>query len=188
MKDVNIQPTKVADKLCGENGCFVIRNEGYIEHLFSELYSVPGTHKIAYYKIKILELLMVLSWADPGSNGLTSVTLPKSQVDLAKKAAAYLAEQKEQRITLEQLAQLFNVSRAHLCNAFKGVYGVPVYKYVRIQKIQAAALQLIHTDRPVIEIAIECGYDNPSKFSSAFKEIMGETPLEYRKAHATPTE
>lgn len=89
----------------------------------------------------------------------------------------------DEHITQEKLAKIFHVSRAHLCNAFKGVYGVPVYKYVRIQKIQTAALQLIHTDRTVIDIAIENGYDNPSKFSSAFKEIMGETPLDYRKAH-----
>lgn len=183
LKDVNVQPTKVADRLCGEDGCFVIRNEDYIEHLFSELYSVPVTHKKAYYKVKILELLLVLSWINPAENGITSVAIPKTQVQLAKKAAAYLSQQIDQRITLEQLAHTFHVSRAHLCNVFKGVYGVPVYKYMRIQKIQAAALQLIHTDRAVIDIAVECGYDNPSKFSSAFKEIMGETPLEYRKAH-----
>lgn len=188
LKDVNVQPTKVADKLCGENGCFVIRNGDYIEHLFSELYSVPVTHKKAYYKVKILELLLVLSWTDPDDNGLTAVALPKMQVRLAKDVAEYLSQNLEMRVTLEQLAQTFHVSRAHLCNAFKGVYGVPVHKYTRIQKIQAAALQLIHTDRPVIDIAIECGYDNPSKFSSAFKEIMGETPLEYRKEHTVPVE
>lgn len=188
LKDVNIQPTKVADKLCGKDGCFVIRNEAYIEHLFSELYSVPVTHKKAYYKIKILELLLVLSWTDPKDNGLTFVALPKAQVQLAKSAAEYLSQQMDHHITLEQLAKNFHVSRAHLCNVFKGVYGVPVYKYMRLQKIQAAALQLIHTDRPVTDIAVECGYDNPSKFASAFKEIMGETPLEYRKAHTVPIE
>ena len=188
LKDVNVQPTKVADKLCGDNGCFVIRSQEYIEHLFSELYSVPVKYKKTYYKVKILELLLVLSWTDPDDNGLTAVALPKAQVNLAKKAAAYLAQHLDERITQEDLAKLFNVSRAYLCNAFKGVYGVPVFQYMRIQKIQAAALQLIHTDRRVINIAIECGYDNPSKFASAFKEIMGETPLEYRKAHTVPTE
>ncbi len=183
MKDVNVRPTKIADKLCGEDGCFVIRSEEYIEHLFSELYSVPVKYKKAYYKVKILELFLVLSWIDPEDNGLVSVALPKTQVQLAKEAADYLSMHLDEHITQVKLAKIFHVSRAHLCNAFKGVYGVPVYKYVRIQKIQTAALQLIHTDRTVIDIAIENGYDNPSKFSSAFKEIMGETPLDYRKAH-----
>lgn len=188
LKDVNVQPTKVADKLCGDNGCFVIRNEDYIEHLFSEIYSVPVKYKKAYYKVKILELLLVLSWKKPEDNGLPAVVLSKAQVNLAKKAAEYLLQHMDERITQEELARIFHVSRAHLCNAFKGVYGVPVYKYMRIQKIQAAALQLIQTERAVIDIAIECGYDNPSKFSSAFKEVMGETPLEYRKEHTAPIE
>lgn len=51
--------------------------------------------------------------------------------------------------------------------------------------MQAAALDLIQTEKSVLEIAGECGYDNASKFSAAFKEIMGEAPLEYRKAHTT---
>ncbi len=183
MKDVDVKPAKIADRLCGEDGCFVIRNEEYIEHLFSELYSVPVKYKKAYYKVKIMELFLVLSWIDPKDNGIVSVSLSKTQVQLAKEAAKYLSMHLDERITQEKLAGIFHVSRAHLCSAFKGVYGVPIYKYVRIQKIQTAALQLIHTDRTVIDIAIECGYDNPSKFSSAFKEIMGETPLDYRKAH-----
>ena len=64
------------------------------------------------------------------------------------------------------------------------MYGVPVFSYIRIQKMQAAALQLIHTPLTVMEIAAGCGYDNASKFASAFREIMGETPAEYRKMHS----
>ena len=29
-------------------------------------------------------------------------------------------------------------------------------------------------------IALCVGYDNPSKFASAFKKVMGSTPLKYR--------
>ena len=49
--------------------------------------------------------------------------------------------------------------------------------------MNAAALQLIHTERTVTDIASEFGYDNTSKFSAAFAKIMGETPAEYRKQH-----
>lgn len=46
-----------------------------------------------------------------------------------------------------------------------------------------AAQQLINTQRSILEIASECGYDNGSKFSEAFRKVIGETPSEYRKAH-----
>ena len=133
-------------------------------------------------KIKILELFLVLSGIDPGTREEPPV-LSGLQVRIAKEAAAYMAENLDRRITIGELAERFHVSQTHLKQAFKGVYGVPVYSYIRIQKMQRAALMLIHSERPILEIANECGYDNGSKFASAFREIMGETPTDYRKAH-----
>lgn len=49
--------------------------------------------------------------------------------------------------------------------------------------MNVTALQLMRTDKIVMEIANDCGYDNASKFASAFRKIMNETPLEYRKSH-----
>ena len=66
---------------------------------------------------------------------------------------------------------------------FKGVYGVPVFSYIRIQKMQCAAQQLIATDLPIAEIAGIFGYTNESKFSAAFKAVMGDTPGMWRKEH-----
>lgn len=183
LKDVNIQPAKVAKKLCEEKDCFIIRSSEYIEHIFSELYKVPCPNKIGYFKIKIMELLLVLSGMESSENKLSTLTVSSAQVELAKLAADYLYEHKEKRVTVQRLCDEFHVSATHLQNAFKGVYGVPVYSYIRIQKMQVAALELTHTERSVGEIASECGYDNASKFASAFREIMGETPIEYRKTH-----
>lgn len=183
LKDVNVQPAKVAAKLCGEKNCFVMRSRDYIEHLFSEMYRVPCENKKAYYKIKLLELLLVLGGLDPTENKLSTYTLSSSQVDLAKRAAAYIRDNIDSYITVQALAERFYVSATHLQNAFKGVFGVPVFSYIRIHKMNAAALQLVKTDRTVMEIACECGYDNASKFAAAFREIMNETPLEYRKTH-----
>lgn len=183
LEDVNVQPLAVAKKLCGDGNCFVLRRDAAIEHIFSELYSVPESYRKGYYKIKILELLLVLSGKDPAAEPIAVSGISAEQVTLAKQAAAFLGENMDQRITVAELSARFHVSQTHLQNAFKGVYGVPVFSYVRIGKMQAAALQLIRTDRSVTEIASAHGYDNASKFSAAFREIMGETPAEYRKMH-----
>ena len=84
---------------------------------------------------------------------------------------------------MAEMSDRFHVSQTHLQNAFKGVYGIPVSSYIRILKMQSAALRLIHTDIAVLEIAAEFGYSNAGKFASAFHRIMGETPGEYRKMH-----
>ncbi|WP_160560650.1 helix-turn-helix transcriptional regulator [Parablautia muri] len=185
LDDVNVRPRELAKRLCGKGSCFIIRSQDYIGHIFSELYSVPESYKKGYYKVKILELLLVLGSIEPGGNSASAISLSKMQSDLAKKAAVYLSENLDRQITVAELSDRFHVSQTHLQNAFKGVYGVPVSSYIRVLKMQSAALQLIHTDTAVLDIAAKFGYSNAGKFASAFQRIMGETPGEYRKMHGS---
>jgi len=181
LDDVEVQPVRIARKLCGENGVFLIRNESYIEHIFSELYSVPESYKKGYLKVKILELLLVLSGVEPQE--ASPASLSSTQASVAKMAATYLAQNLDSRITVADLAGMFHISQSHLQKAFKAVYGMPIFSYIRVLRMQAAAVKLISTELSVLDIAGSFGYDNASKFSSAFKDVMGESPLEYRKNH-----
>lgn len=183
LRDVAVYPMTVARRLCGDKRSHILRSQEYIAHIFSELYAVPESIRAGYLKIKVLELFLVLSSIDPVAYEKENAYLSGFQVRIAKEAAAYMEAHMDERITIPELAQRFHISQTHLKQAFKGVYGVPVYSYIRIQKMQAAAQKLIHTELPVLEIANASGYDNGSKFASAFREIMGETPTEYRKAH-----
>lgn len=187
LKDVKVQPLEVAKRLCQDKSCFILRSEAYVEHIFSELYTFPEEQKIGYLKIKILELLYVLNRIDPANNKTADITLPRVQVQLAKQAAAYLSENMNKHITISELSKKFGVSDTYLKNVFKGVYGVPVFSYMRIQKMQSASQMLISTDCSIAQIAYEFGYSNESKFSAAFKEIMGESPGKYRKTHTKLT-
>lgn len=183
LDDVRVQPMEVARRLCGSRYSRILRSQQYIEHIFSELYSVPENIRAGYLKVKILELLLVLSGIAPQESRPTGCTLSRYQVQLAKQAAAYLSEHLDRHITILELARQFNVSDTYLKTAFKGVYGVPVFSYMRFQKMQMAAQLLLHTDRAVADIAAEVGYCTPGKFTAAFREVMGETPSEYRRDH-----
>ena len=52
---------------------------------------------------------------------------------------------------------------------------------MRSYRMQAAAVMLRQGNDSVAAIAGRVGYNNSSKFASAFKDIMGMSPLEYRK-------
>ena len=45
----------------------------------------------------------------------------------------------------------------------------------------AANLLMEDSKVEIQEIALKMGYENPGKFSSAFKSVMGVTPAKYRK-------
>ena len=114
-------------------------------------------------------------------DGLKNEVYSRPQVELAKSVSEYLAENMDHRVTLEQLSENFHISGTQIKNVFKGVYGVSLYAYTRALKMESAAYMLEYTDRTVMDIAGDHGYDNSSKFARAFREVKGVTPSEYRK-------
>lgn len=136
-----------------------------------------------YLKIKVMELLLALSKMDSLDPKASYGSVSQTQADLAKKITDYLNNRSDSDITVAELAKKFHVSKSHLQNTFRGVYGTSVFNYMRIRKMHSAALKLARTEKSVLEIANECGYENASKFAAAFREIMGELPGEYRKNH-----
>lgn len=183
LHEIHVHPERTAKRLCTESSCFILRAEKQIEHVFAELYSVPADIREGYFKIKIMELFLVLSSIQTEPNRLPVCMLSKTNVGAANKAAAYLAAHMDEHVTIAELARMLDISPSHLKTIFKGVYGVPVFSYTRILKMQSAGHELIHTDRSITDIAETFGYVNGSKFASAFQAVMGETPSDYRRAH-----
>ena len=180
LDDVTVQPQRLAEKFCSERRCFVARSNAPFEHIFSELYSVPEQIKKGYFKIKVLELLLFLSAMDVSQDEFDNRVLSKTQVALAKNVNAYLLEHMDEKIGLQQISEHFHVSGTNIKNSYKALYGVSVYSYIRTQKMESAAYMLEHTDKTIMEIAGEHGYDNASKFAGAFRDVKGMSPTEYR--------
>lgn len=180
LEDVNVCPSALAEKFCGKKSCFVARSKACIEHVFSELYAVADSVRYGYYKVKLLELVLFLSAMQADEGEAAGRALSRAQVALAKAVCGYLREHIDRRVTIAELADVFCVSQTALKSSFKGVYGVPVYAFLRAQKMQIAASLLSGTGQSVIEIAGRCGYDNASKFAGAFRAVTGISPAAYR--------
>ena len=179
-----ITPLKVAKMLCGDRHSVILRSVDQLKHIFTESYAVDENLRRDYLKVKLLELMVVLNQlACSGANNVRT-SVPRTQAELVKQAAAYISKNINAKLTLKELSALFNVSETYLQSSFRAVYGMPVISFIRAQKMQSAAQALIHTTRSVDEIAEEFGYINESKFSAAFKKIMGESPSTYRREHS----
>lgn len=180
LEDVNVQPKSLAEKFCGDRIGYIARANQSIKHIFSEIYSVSEHIRKGYCKIKTLELMLFLSQLNTEEDELQERLYSRTQVLLAEKIAKYLYEHMDDRITLEQLSEVFHVSVAHIKNTFKSVYDVSVGAYVRTIKMESAAYMLEYTDKTILEVAMEYGYDNGSKFAAAFRSVKGVNPAQYR--------
>lgn len=180
LEGVEIQPKAIVERFYSQKAGFIARANPSFTHIFSELYSVPKTIQKGYFKIKLLELLLFLSVLDTKQGELFERVYTKTQIDLAKRVARYMMEHMDDRITLDHIVEKFHVSGAYIKKIFKGVYGVSIGAYIRVQKMESAAYMLEYTDKSILDIANEHGYNNGSKFASAFRAVKGVNPTEYR--------
>ena len=182
LEDVDVQPEAIAAKYLPPGcGWCALRQLPAIEHIFSELYGLPGAVRRGYFKVKILELFLFLAGLERMETGSGQKRLSEVQVVLAKNVCSYLTEHMQQRITVAEIAEQFGVSPSRIKSCFFGVYGTSVHAYMREQRMREAAKLLRRTDRTVLDIAGQFGYDNGSKFADAFRGVMGVTPSQYRK-------
>jgi AraC-like DNA-binding protein len=161
---------------------FIMRASASIEHIFSELYSLPEQFRIPYLKIKVLELLLFLDMLEKPDGEPERPYFYKTQVDKVKAIHTFLTENLDRRYTLEELSERFDLPLTAMKLCFRGVYGDSVYAYMKAYRMNAAAMMLRQSGDNVYDIANRMGYENAAKFTTAFKSVKGVTPAEYRKS------
>jgi len=182
LDDVFVSPEELEMKFCSEKPYSIMRENISIEHIFSELYSVPENIRKGYHKVKVLELLLFLSGLEYKGESEERRYFSRSQVTAAKEAKKYLLAHLDEHITITELADMLGISPTSLKICFKGVYGDTINGYITNYKMQKAASLLKNTDKSVLEIAGIVGYNNGSKFAGAFRRVMNKSPNEYRKS------
>ena len=133
-------------------------------------------------RLKVLESLFLLSQMLPQENFETAAYYSANQIKKVKALKCELANQLDSRETLKSIADRYGMSLTALKDCFKAVYGKPIHAFQREYKMQTATKLLVTTKLSIAEIAGMVGYENPNKFSAAFKEIIGQSPSEYRKS------
>lgn len=181
MRLLNIDMDYIQKYICEENRLVIVRANSSIEHIFSELYHVKEQRKSGYIRIKMLELLFFLSDFEAEKEAIQPEYYNQKQVKLIKEVAAFITKDLTVHYTIEELAQRFHISATTLKKYFHGIYGTTIYAWLRIYRMQTAQKWLIETDESIENVAHLVGYENPNKFSSAFKKVYGMTPTEFRK-------
>ncbi len=92
----------------------------------------------------------------------------------------YLDTHFAEKVTLDDLAAQFFISKFHLAREFKKLTGTTIGNYLTARRISHAKKQLRFTNLSLDAIARECGLSDTSYFVKVFKNAEGMTPGEYR--------
>lgn len=173
---------EMQNKFCISETSFVLRAQPGVEHIFYELYNVPNEIRGYYFKVKVLELLLYLSVLDVSGKVDKHPYFYKAQVEKVKAIEKLMTENIKIHYTLEELSKKFDIPLTSMKICFKGVFGESIYAYMRSFRMNKAAELLWKSTKSIDFIAGAVGYESHSKFSAAFKKVMGKSPLEYRKS------
>ena len=100
-------------------------------------------------------------------------------------AMQFVDEHAADPLTLDEVAAQVGSSPFHFLRGFRAVAGVTPHQYLVAARLKRAAHLLTATDRPITDVAFECGFGDLSNFIRTFRRAAGTTPSEFRRRRAT---
>jgi AraC-like DNA-binding protein len=125
-------------------------------------------------------LLRAMHGNHSGRAVATSTTAAQSQI---ARAVDLIHSAFQTDLSLHDLAAAAAMSRYHFLRCFKIHVGTTPYAYLQHVRLQRAATLLRSTARTITDIALDCGFTSPSRFSDTFRRRFGCTPSAYRQVH-----
>ena len=137
--------------------------------------------KAAGYELMIKALLLQLIAELICHGELIAVQQsPSEKSRRLKQILEYIQNNYAAPLTITAMADTFHMSEKYFSRYFRTATGQNFTAYLNAVRIENARILLRETDRTVLEIALECGYENVSYFNRVFRSQMGFSPLKYR--------
>jgi AraC family transcriptional regulator len=92
----------------------------------------------------------------------------------------YMRAHLDKKLSLEKLAELSGLSASQFARRFREATGRSPHRFLTDLRIDRARTLLEATDQSVIDVGLECGFEQPSHFSTAFRMRVGMSPRAWR--------
>ena len=86
-------------------------------------------------------------------------------------------------LDIPALARIALVSEAHFIRTFKATFGETPHRYLQRRRVERAMAMLVSTDRSVTDVCMSVGFASLGTFSRTFRDIVGQSPTDYRASH-----
>jgi len=140
--------------------------------LFALAKEMPEDFDLQFHCV-LTELLAELSAMRPMDE-------PDNQPPWLTRVQAYLTQNYNQEIRLEELAKMSYLSTSRFSHRFKALMGVSPIDYQYRLRISRACELLKYSDHTIQQIATIVGFANENNFYTKFRAVTGQTPGHYR--------
>lgn len=93
---------------------------------------------------------------------------------------AFIENNFQRNITIDEMGQLTHLSKAAFCRYFKKMTRLTFTEFLNQFRIEQAK-RLLKEDKNVTETCYECGFESLSYFNRIFKKVVGQNPIQFKK-------
>ena len=103
--------------------------------------------------------------------------------DVINSARLYIDHNCMRSLTLDDMAAFSGFSKYYFSRVFKQQLGIPFSEYLRRRRVSLAEELLIHSRKPIQEVAADVGFGSIATFNRVFREIKRCSPSRYREIY-----
>lgn len=118
-----------------------------LSQIFSKLYTIPEKIRYGYIRVKVLEVLLVLTGLNLIEDKSEPIHFSEAQIEVIKQIHTFLIAHFNEHYTIDYLAERFEISPTVMKKCFKGVYGDSIYAYMKLYRLQVAQRLLKESQR-----------------------------------------
>jgi AraC family transcriptional regulator len=116
----------------------------------------------------------------------TATAKPGLPPAVLRRAKEFLHDEMNRNPGMTELSAAVGMNVDHFSRMFKRSTGLAPHQYLGNIRLEQAKRLLAEGRTPIIDIAYEVGYENPSQFSAFFRKRTGLSPSEFRRARQGP--
>lgn len=98
------------------------------------------------------------------------------------KALDHINQNIASKLDYQKIYALAGMSKSQFALKFKTVFGMTLNAMIAAKRIKRARTLLLHSNKSILNIANDSGYQSLAHFNAAFKKHTGQTPSAFRKA------
>lgn len=99
-----------------------------------------------------------------------------------RRATEFLEANLHGNTSLCSVAAECELSVSHFARAFRKTFGRPPYRWLIERRVDMAKRYLLHSDLPLADIALRCGFGDQSALNKSFKRLLKQSPGEWRRS------
>ena len=139
------------------------------------------SHDIKYIDMNLSECFMKSSILLNSLIKSKEEIIEKNSTSFVDKVIIYIRENIEEKLSIAQLADIFEISASHLSREFKKQTGLNPQKFIDTIRMKHAAKLISSSLLSVKETAYRLHFDNPAHFVRSFKRVHGVTPGSFKR-------